>query len=318
MEAFFIWQVPPTVIFGRNQVMEAESLSQCAVLSNNLRYLDTLIDRLCELELPYKVFGGRKLVKRHIRFLNHILRIIDSENAYSIRKVAQYADIDITDGSGRKKRSIFFASELGKLILDIKEATLNQPFQLLLEQVLMRIMRSPEDDESVTNDYDQLLGLSSQYETTSDYLLAFATDKDRFAQYFKSDYRECPVDTSGEFLTISTIHSAKGLEWDKVFVVGLCEGNFPNDYFAKGLSAPEREEYFNSVWKKMYVASTRAKESLTLTYPATITRKGYSFQKIPSRFIIKHIADNGNQTERVPANHRGLPRLSGTGRPVVC
>ena len=292
-----------------NQVMEAESLSQCAVLSNNLRYLDTLINRLCDLELPYKVFGGRKLIKRHIRFLNHILRIIDSENAYSIRKVAQYARIDITDGSGKKKRSIFFASELGRLILDIKEATRNQPFQRLLEQVLMRIMRNPEDDESVTNDYDQLFGLSSQYESTSDYLLAFATDKDRFAQFFMSDYRECPVDTSGEFLTISTIHSAKGLEWDKVFVVGLCEGNFPNDYFAKGMSAPEREEYINSEWKKMYVASTRAKESLTLTCPATITRKGYSFQKIPSRFILNPFINNGNMSIRPVQGYS--PRLSG-------
>ena len=292
-----------------NAVMEAESLNHCAVISNNLRYLDTLINRLCELQLPYKVFGGRRLIKRHIRFLNHILRIIDSENAYSIRKVAEYARIDITDGSGKKKRSIFFASELGKLILDIKDATRAQPFQLLLEQVLRRIMRSPEDDEAVAGDYDMLLGLSRHYDTTSDYLLAFATDKDRFAQFFMSDYRECPVDTSGEFLTISTIHSAKGLEWDKVFVVGLCEGNFPNDYFCKGLSAPEREEYFNSEWKKMYVASTRARESLTLTYPATIMRKGYSFQKPASRFIAKHIEDREPRSIKPPQGH--VPRLSG-------
>ena len=49
-----------------------------------------------------------------------------------------------------------------------------------------------------------------------DYLLAFATDKDRFSQFFKSDYRECPFEVENEYLTISTIHSAKGLEWDNV------------------------------------------------------------------------------------------------------
>ena len=72
-----------------------EDISKCAVLSNSLKYLAPLVGLLIEKRIPYKVFGGRKIVKRHIRFLNHILRIIDSGNAYSIRKVAQYAGIDI-------------------------------------------------------------------------------------------------------------------------------------------------------------------------------------------------------------------------------
>ena len=297
-----------------NQVMEAENLSQCAVLSNNLRYLDTLINRLCDLELPYKVFGGRKLVKRHIRFLNHILRIIDSENAYSIRKVAQYANLDITDTDGRKKRSIFFTTDLGLLILEIREQTAGLPFREVLQQVIDRIMRDPADDETVMGDFDLLLALSVHYDTISDYLLAFVTDKDRFAPFFKSDYRECPVDTSEEFLTISTIHSAKGLEWNQVFIVGLCEGNFPNDYFARGLSAPEKEGYFNSEWKKAYVAATRAKESLTLTWPSTISRKGYSFQKSPSRFIAGYITDGGNPTGKSATIRRESFPLYGGNR----
>ena len=292
-----------------NKVMEADSLNQCAVLSNNLRYLDTLIERMCQLELPYKVFGGRRLVKPHIRFLNHILRIVDSNNAYSIRKVAQYADIDITDTDGRKKRSLFFASELGALIQDIEQKTKGFPFRDILLQVINRILRDLSDGEAIQRDYDLLLAFSEQYDTIPDYLLAFATDKDRFAPFFRSDYRECPFDTSEEFLTISTIHSAKGLEWNQVFVVGLCEGNFPNDYFCKGMSVQEKEEYFNAEWKKMYVASTRARESLTLTYPATIMRKGYSFQKPASRFIAKQI--DGREPRSITPPQGYAPRLSG-------
>ena len=296
-----------------HDVLNCESLNSCAVLSNNLRYMETFIGKLCELEIPYKVYGGRKLVKRHIRFLNHILRIIDSDNAYSIYKVAQYAGIDITEG-GRRKRSRFYASDLGSLLLDIRRKTEGQPFGVLLQEVIGRVMEDPSDDESVREDYELLKEMSPEYGTAADYLLAFATDRERFAPFFTSECRECPFDTTGEFLTISTIHSAKGLEWDNVFIMGLCEGNFPNDYFCAGLTGAEREAFFNGEWKKMYVASTRARESLTLTYPASIMRKGYTFQKEPSRFI----KDYADTTQRIQANHRGLPGRNGAGRPAVC
>ena len=297
-------------------VTESGSLGRCAVLSNNLCYLGTLIDRLCDLGIPYKVFGGRRLVKRHVRFLNHIFRIIDSDNAYSISKVASYAGIDIRGMDGRRSRKLFFESDLGILINRIRNESSGRPFKDMMEMVIERIMRDSSDDESVTRDYELLLALSEDYQTVSDYLLAFATDKDRFSQFFKSDYRECPMEVTDEYLTISTIHSAKGLEWDHVFIVGLCEGNFPNDYFCRGMSKLGQEAFFNGELKKMYVASTRARKSLTITYPTSISRKGYKFQKAPSRFIINFI-DDESTTERIPANHRGLPGLNGLERPVV-
>ena len=104
-------------------------------------------------------------------------------------------------------------------------------------------------------------------------------------QFFEADYPECPYPTDNGFLTLSTIHSAKGLEWDNVFIMGLAEGTFPNPYFCKGKTPAEVEEFFNAEWKKMYVASTRARESLVLSYATMITRKGFSFKKCPSRFI---------------------------------
>ena len=274
-----------------HEILETGNLGSCAVLCNNLRYLETLINMLCDLEIPYKVFGGRKLVKKHIRFLNHVIRILDSDNAYSIRKVAQYAGIDLME-NGKRKKSRFYASPLGELISQIREDCREQPFSVIMGEVIERVMRDPSDKEDVQQDYDLLQFISLQYDTASDYLLAFVTDKERFAPFFKSDYRECPMDVSGDFLTISTIHSAKGLEWDNVFIMGLCEGNFPNDYFCSGLSPEEKTAFFNREWKKMYVASTRARETLTLTYPASITRKGYVFKKEPSRFIADLISNN--------------------------
>ena len=260
------------------------NISSCAVLCNNLKYLDHLIFELRMERIPYKVFGGRKTLKRHIRFLNHILRIVDSENAYSIRKVAEYAGINITV-DGKRKKSKFYESQLGEIITSIREKAAYMPFSDIAALIVSEIMMDPGDDDAITQDYLDFQSWAYDYETISDYLAAFATDKERFMQFYEADYPECPIPTDNGFLTLSTIHSAKGLEWDNVFIMGLEEGNFPNPYFCKGKTQEEVDEFFNGEWKKMYVASTRARESLVLSYATIITRKGFSFRKAPSRFI---------------------------------
>ncbi|MDY0390599.1 ATP-dependent helicase [Desulfobulbus oligotrophicus] len=65
---------------------------------------------------------------------------------------------------------------------------------------------------------------------------------------------------SEQRLTLSTIHSAKGLEWDTVFVMGLAEGRFPHQHATPG-------EQWEEERRLLYVATTRAKKELFLTYP---------------------------------------------------
>lgn len=264
------------------KILEAGKLNDCAVLCNNLKYLGKLVELLIKREIPYKVLGGRKLLKKHIRFLNHVLRIIDTENAYSIRKVAQYADIDIMQ-DGKRKKSKFFESSVGQALLEIRYHAASMTFQEIVERVLEEIM--PTSDEEVSKDYDAFLSTAKEFSSIQDYLATFVTDKEQFSQFYESDYEECPYEIGNDFLTISTIHSAKGLEWENVFIVGLCEGNFPNDFFCQDLPPEEKKEFFNNEWKKMYVAATRAKDKLLLTYSSTISRKGYTFSKTPSRFV---------------------------------
>ena len=85
---------------------------------------------------------------------------------------------------------------------------------------------------------------------------------------------------SQEYLTVSTIHSAKGLEWDAVFVLWAAEGRFPGFY------SQEREDELEEERRLMYVAITRARKYLGVAYPAI----GYSRQfgmtfNAPSRFV---------------------------------
>ncbi len=67
----------------------------------------------------------------------------------------------------------------------------------------------------------------------------------------------------GEKIILSTIHQAKGLEWEAVFVMGLSAGQFPNDRALKETNGLEEER------RLFYVAVTRAKKYLHLTYSLT-------------------------------------------------
>jgi DNA helicase-2/ATP-dependent DNA helicase PcrA len=66
-----------------------------------------------------------------------------------------------------------------------------------------------------------------------------------------------------EYLTLSTIHQAKGLEWRAVFVIWLSEGRFPMMNATRTLEEEEEER------RLFYVAVTRARDELALTYPLT-------------------------------------------------
>ena len=94
-------------------------------------------------------------------------------------------------------------------------------------------------------------------------------------------------DTSNqEGVCLSSIHQAKGLEWRAVFLVWLTEGMFPS-----GRSL-ENEEALEEERRLFYVAVTRCKEELYLTYPELRLNANYgeAFQR-PSRFLMELNSD---------------------------
>jgi DNA helicase-2/ATP-dependent DNA helicase PcrA len=87
-------------------------------------------------------------------------------------------------------------------------------------------------------------------------------------------------------LTLSTVHSAKGLEWQIVFVIWALDGRFPSHHCLERPEALEEER------RLMYVAATRAREKLYITYPAQVyDRSTQSYLYRPSRFL-EHIGDD--------------------------
>lgn len=257
-----------------SKIKELGCLNNTAVLCNSMRYLSELIALLGEYEIPYKVYGGKKYLRDHVKLYNHVLRVIDSDNEYSIRVLDREFALRLKNYSGKNIVERFYASTFGQKIKEIKNgiSRLSQDFHTISCTVIDEILGLKSDSEEILKDYKQLIELSHQYPTISDYLMSFALDKETFASFYSKDYVECQIPVNDECLTVSTIHSAKGLEWNNVFILGLSAGCFPNEKYA-GDTPEKRNKFFSDEGKKMYVAVSRAKENLYLSY-STMTPWG--------------------------------------------
>jgi len=125
-------------------------------------------------------------------------------------------------------------------------------------------------------DLAQLADYAERYQTTEAFVSEVALMQGLSAEAFKE--AEEPDDR----LTLSTTHQAKGLEWEAVFVVWLCDGHFPS---ALALRDPTGEEEERRLF---HVAVTRAKRTLTLVHPI-MAASGNMGQVItrPSRLIME-------------------------------
>jgi DNA helicase II / ATP-dependent DNA helicase PcrA len=127
---------------------------------------------------------------------------------------------------------------------------------------------------SRSEDLQGLAAFANQFLTVEDCLtqLALLTNVDA------EDER--PAERDDEQLRLSTIHQAKGLEFDVVFVIMLCEGLFPA---SRSLETPDGEEEERRL---MYVAITRARNELYLSYPLIRSVPGGGPEpQLPSRFL---------------------------------
>jgi DNA helicase-2/ATP-dependent DNA helicase PcrA len=105
-------------------------------------------------------------------------------------------------------------------------------------------------------DLEQLEQISGRYPTRERFLTELTLDPPSAAGDLAGD----PL-LDEDYLVLSTVHSAKGQEWEAVFVLNVSDGNFPSE-FATGKPAMIEEER-----RLLYVAMTRAKQSLSLVAP---------------------------------------------------
>jgi DNA helicase-2/ATP-dependent DNA helicase PcrA len=107
-----------------------------------------------------------------------------------------------------------------------------------------------------------------------------------------------------ERMVLSTIHQAKGLEWDTVFVIHLAEHAFPSERAIEEDSLEEERRLF-------YVAVTRARNRLFLTYPMTIGYDSMSFAR--QSMFLEEVAPRLMERLDIREQPRPAARLRPTG-----
>ena len=124
-------------------------------------------------------------------------------------------------------------------------------------------------------DIEQLASFALQFESVEEFLTQLALQTTIEAE------ASAPARPDEAGVLLSTIHQAKGLEFDVVFIIMLCDGLFPA---ARAMENPEGEEEERRLF---YVAITRARDELYLTYPTIrVTRGSWAEQsQQPSRFL---------------------------------
>ena len=143
-------------------------------------------------------------------------------------------------------------------------------------------------------DLEQLEVIATRFKDRQQFLSEMTLDPPASTQELAGD----PL-LDDDFLILSTIHSAKGLEWDAVSVIHAADGNIPSD-LATGDTAQIEEER-----RLFYVACTRAKDHLTVTVPLRYYFHGrwqsdqHSYAQ-PSRFLTPEARQHMEQSPPIP------------------
>ena len=278
---------------------EGVSLKDIAVLFRSSFFSFDLEIELAKADIPFQKFGGMKFIETaHIKDILAFLRI--AANPKDI--VSWYRVLLLHEGVGPKTAQRIL-DELATARLTIKadpeyntsfkyndrivnlfkllyklhtDKTLpSEKAQLAVDYYYPLFKDKYDDFNKRKKDIDIFLNITENYKTLNNLLADMAIEP-----IIDSVIDIGPEDKENEFVTLSTIHSAKGLEWHTVFIIHLVEGFFPSSRSVEKVETLEEER------RLMYVASTRAKQNLFITYPMNLfDREAGTTLSKPSRFI---------------------------------
>ena len=298
-------------------------------------YLSRSLEKgLIDQRIPYVIYGGVRFYSRQeIKDLMCYLRMITGGDDLAFERVinqpkrgigpktintlAEYAQDDDTtmyealkahldSFSGKTKTNLtLFISMVEKWRVHLQKFAISDLFNEILEDSGYRTMLAADKEkgeERMENVKTLLADINSYYETNEDATLDLYLQE---AALYSDSESEAPAER--DYVTLMTVHAAKGLEFDTVFVTDLSDGIFPNERaMSEGNRGVEEER------RLAYVAFTRAQNHLFLTDAG-----GFSFilqkLKTPSRFIREidpQWLEEVNQQERRMSAAEALGRFS--------
>lgn len=262
-KAFISHQIPYKIIGGVRFYDRKEVKDVLAILKLIVNFHDRIsLDRICRNVLSG--IGPASLEKIHT-FLNQ------SENYDATAQGRQNALLDsgLLDALSGKAKNNF--ARLQNFLRDLDMSL--KPAEIIEKVIhyfgLAELVQdgTPSGDERAEN-LNTMIGNAAEFESLDDFLAEATLMSSADEQ------------TSTNFVTLMTIHAAKGLEFPAVFLVGLEEGLFPS-------SRSDDEDSIEEERRLAYVGMTRARKLLILTYAGSRFSNGQRSYNMPSRFLME-------------------------------
>jgi len=280
---------------------EGVPLQDMAVLFRSSHNAYDVEVELNRRNIPFVKYGGMKLneaahikdVLAHLKVAenpqdaaswNRILQLIHGIGSKTARDLIAWATDEAddpfvpADGMPYSSRYVATLKELLATLRSIREPdrSVTEQIETVLNyyQPLFK-NEYTEDHPKRQPDLDHLAGLAANYESRRQFLSSLALDPIELTALDQAagDDDEPP-------LTLSTIHSAKGLEFHTVFLIQALEGSLPSRH------ALREEGGLDEELRLFYVAITRAEENVFISYPMTQYRRSYGeYMTDPSRFV---------------------------------
>jgi DNA helicase-2/ATP-dependent DNA helicase PcrA len=261
---------------------QGRPLKSQAVLMRAAHHSDLLEVELTARRVPFVKYGGLKFLEAaHVKDFIAAVRLLDNP----LDEIAWFRLLRLHDGIGpAKARAILdairpdepdteqrhpdavaatpansrtaLAATLDGLVAARQPATVGARAERVLDLLRPLLTVRYPDHAARLGDLDRLVSAAAGSSTLAEYVTSLTLDP----PVSTSDLAG-PPHLDEDYLVLSTVHSAKGLEWDSVHIINVIDGAFPSDM---ALTTPtgllEEQRLF-------YVAATRARDELTIYTP---------------------------------------------------
>ena len=271
---------------------EGVPMSEIAVLFRSSSHSFDLEIELGKQGVPFRKFGGIRFaesahIKDALSFLRvvvkpsdtlswfRMLKLIDHIGDATVYQILEHLGVEQRDfRSPRTKEALFrklhkfpgrasYQTQLVRLarvLTTVAESkTPGEALSPVLKFYRPLLKNKYDDAQRRGRDLEHLQAIAKRYKTTAKLLEDIALDPTEALE------GNAARRTTG-FVTLSTVHSAKGLEWDHLFIIWMTDGWFPSNRFQEEFDDLEEER------RLLYVAATRAKKELHFVYPVNVYR----------------------------------------------
>jgi DNA helicase II / ATP-dependent DNA helicase PcrA len=302
---------------AKQAVNEGVIASEIAILYRSNAQSRVLEHALFNARMPYKVYGGLRFFERAeiknalaylrlianqdddgalLRVINFPPRGIGARTLETLQETAQMAGVTLwqaacggAGGAGRARESM---GGFVRLVESMRAATKGLPLPEVMDHMieasgLLGHYATEKDGQDRADNLKELVTAADNFMREAGGVISTMEDDGTISGDPLIDFLTHAALEAGDTqaaegkpaVQMMTVHAAKGLEFDQVFITGLEEGLFPHDNSIKDDNGVEEER------RLMYVAITRARKKLTITHTQMRMMHGQTRYNIASRFL---------------------------------